>query len=855
MEEVTVRFMQNGQPQYILPFKKNDYMRTLYKTYAEKTGELEDNIYFTYEGFKMNPEIRLFTVNDKADTIDLDVRFYNVKVKKRHSVMYTERNPLNNEDDSEQPVKKKIRKRNTMAMDIPKPMNKTFNELQDENVPKKKKKVNSQVKKKNLKDDLIPKAKKKAKRYSTVDNIPKKFKIQQNDYILCPKCQTNPIIYFDKYKIHLKKCAKNHTIENISIKEYKTILKNQETDTDKNEDIKCDNCMQNTKSNSNQFYRCLDCDKNLCPNCENNHRNVCNDEHIIIDYENKNFFCIFHNKKFVAYCNNCRKNLCLKCKKDHDTSHDLFSFKSEFPEEKYNEIKNGVDKIYSQLALFKLNIKEIIDMLNELITGLESYNNLAQRIVNNYNEKFRNYQVIRSICNINYDEVLKDIEKIVKEENIIKRTTNAMQLHEKMFPYDPFNDSFSKSSQNDNENRSELHFENSPKKKRNDSSENDKSNDSDEEFSKNLLKLEKDAENEKEIEFSPPKSGSKKSVKKVIKKKKKSDNIKHTKTNIVVDKEFNSMNPEKNIDNQPKNNFINKTSTFNQNQFFKPESNIVKAYYDENLWNQNNNYPDNENIDPNKLSEVTLRYKYKDEDNEVQVLGDHFVEVNRDKCKMILEGRECDICNIFKLYQRYPNNILEIKIKETSKITDMSKIFCNCINLIYLDDIAKWNMTNVTNISYFFYHCLSLTSLPDISRWNTNSVTDMSFIFCYCTALRTLPEIGKWNTSKVTNMSCMFRNCSLIESLPEIGNWNTSIVENMSGMFAYCFVLNSLPDVSKWNTTNVKTMGNMFEYCKSLQLIPGMEKWSTFQLKNKNRMFEACPSSLQVPVKFEEFFK
>ena len=857
MEEVTVRFILNGQPQFVIPFNKNDYMRSLYKTYAERTGELEDNIYFTYDGFKMSPEVRLFTVNDKATIIDFDVHFYNVKAKKRHSVMYNTPNLLKNIDDSEQQESKKIKKRNTMMMNIPKPVNKTFNDFDNENIPKKKKKGSSQIKKKDSKNDYsIPSAKKKGKRHSTVDNIPKQFQIKENNYILCPKCQTNPIIYFDKYKIHLKKCAKDHVIENIPINDYEATLIKQQANVFKNSDIKCDNCMEYSKSNSNQFFTCLDCDKNLCPNCESNHRNVCNDEHTIIDYENKNFFCVFHNKKYVTYCNNCKKNLCLKCKKEHDTSHDLFSFKTEFPEEKYFEIKKGVDTIFTKLPIFKLNIKEIIDMLNELIKGVDAYNNLTQRIVNNYNEKFRNYQVIRSICNINYEEVLNDIDKIINEDNLIKRSSNAMQLYEKMFPYDPFNDSFSKSNENDSRSHSDLNFENSPRKRRDNSPENAKSIESGEEFPKHNKVSRTNTEDENVYEFSPKKKSPKKTGRTNGKKKKKNnDDIKHTKTNIVVDKEFNSSNPGKNIDNQQRDNFINKTNTFSQNKFFKPANKNIKAYYDENLFNQNNNYSDSENIDPNKLSEVTLRYKFKDDENEIQIFGDHFVETNRDKCKMIVEGRESDISNMYKIDRKYPDNTLEIKLKETVKITDMSKIFCNCITLIYLEDIARWNMTNVTNISYFFYHCLSLRTLPDISRWKTNNVTDMSFIFCYCTALKSLPEIGKWNTSRVTNMSCMFRNCSVIETLPDIGKWDTSIVDNMSGMFAYCFALSSLPDVSNWNTTNVRTMGNMFEYCKSLRILPDIKKWNITNLKNKNRMFEACPPSLQVPVKFEEFFK
>ena len=40
-----------------------------------------------------------------------------------------------------------------------------------------------------------------------------------------------------------------------------------------------------------------------------------------------------------------------------------------------------------------------------------------------------------------------------------------------------------------------------------------------------------------------------------------------------------------------------------------------------------------------------------------------------------------------------------------------------------------------------FANCLSLLELPDISKWNTNNVNNMSYIFCNCKSLKELPDI------------------------------------------------------------------------------------------------------------------
>ena len=53
----------------------------------------------------------------------------------------------------------------------------------------------------------------------------------------------------------------------------------------------------------------------------------------------------------------------------------------------------------------------------------------------------------------------------------------------------------------------------------------------------------------------------------------------------------------------------------------------------------------------------------------------------------------------------------------------MDRMFYNCLSLLSLSDLSKWNTENVTNMSGMFYNCSSLLSLPDISKWNTYNVT------------------------------------------------------------------------------------------------------------------------------------
>ena len=78
-----------------------------------------------------------------------------------------------------------------------------------------------------------------------------------------------------------------------------------------------------------------------------------------------------------------------------------------------------------------------------------------------------------------------------------------------------------------------------------------------------------------------------------------------------------------------------------------------------------------------------------------------------------------------------------------------------------INGIGYLRTNDVTNMSEMFCGCLNLTSL-DLSSWNVSNVTDMSYMFVECKNLETL-DIRGWNTAKVTNTNEMFSGCSKLE--------------------------------------------------------------------------------------------
>ena len=103
------------------------------------------------------------------------------------------------------------------------------------------------------------------------------------------------------------------------------------------------------------------------------------------------------------------------------------------------------------------------------------------------------------------------------------------------------------------------------------------------------------------------------------------------------------------------------------------------------------------------ITEINIIYEINRKKN-IRIFGSNFVKNNKNICKMIIDNKEYEITEKYKVKSKN-NNKLKIKLK---------------------------GIDNVTNMSYMFYECSSLSSLPDISKWNTNKVTDINSIFDEC---------------------------------------------------------------------------------------------------------------------------
>ena len=246
-----------------------------------------------------------------------------------------------------------------------------------------------------------------------------KSKFIKTKYIKCPECHENIRIKVNDFKIKLFDCKNKHIINDIFLDEFENT---QKVDISK---IVCQICNE-SKSNTfnNQFYICCTCKMNLCPLCKSNH----DTNHDIINDEQKDYICEIHNEKYIKYCNDCKTNICLLCANDH-MDHDIILYESIIPN--INKLKNEIIKLKNSIDILKSDINIIINKLNKVMENIDIYYNICNNILKNYEIKNRNYEILQNVNEID-DTIINEINKIIKENNSIKKMESILNIYKRM---------------------------------------------------------------------------------------------------------------------------------------------------------------------------------------------------------------------------------------------------------------------------------------------------------------------------------------------------------------------------------------------------------------------------------------
>ena len=178
--------------------------------------------------------------------------------------------------------------------------------------------------------------------------------------------------------------------------------------------IICNQCKLNNKGESynHDFYNCLTCKINLCPLCKTTHEK----NHNIIKYEEQNYICPKHNDSFFKYCQDCKMNICIMCEKEHK-EHKMIFFGDIIPN--IEELKNQLIEKKKEIDSFKENIKKVLGKLNDFMKIIDTYIDINNEMLDNYDIRKKNYAVLSNISEINFNnnifKKLRDINDIGKK--------------------------------------------------------------------------------------------------------------------------------------------------------------------------------------------------------------------------------------------------------------------------------------------------------------------------------------------------------------------------------------------------------------------------------------------------------
>lgn len=235
-----------------------------------------------------------------------------------------------------------------------------------------------------------------------------------------------------------------------------------------NSKIECFECHNKNKGSSpyEEFFICKDCSyKIICSSCKPKHEQ----NHKIINYDQRDFICEDHNNPFIKYCTHCNKNICSSCEEEHtkhkkvknnekinenneknDENNEIINENNEKNKEnneKINEnnyIKDNIKDIgklmkeekfrlyeeKNEIEIFNINIKYIIGKLNKIIDIMNVYYEIINNLLNVYETKNQNYRVLQNIKEMNAvnNPINRDLNEINRLNNINEKFNRIVQF-------------------------------------------------------------------------------------------------------------------------------------------------------------------------------------------------------------------------------------------------------------------------------------------------------------------------------------------------------------------------------------------------------------------------------------------
>jgi len=184
-----------------------------------------------------------------------------------------------------------------------------------------------------------------------------------------------------------------------------------------------------------RFKFCSECMKIFCKNClkkHNNNKNTIN--HETISLKKMDTFCCLHKNRFTYYCELCHKNICENCIYLHN-NHKTISLKEiKISKSKIKELRENLNKennmINEIIKKFKNVINSIQSKFNDVIKNKKLITEFKKIILDIYEVKDSNYQIIENINKLKFTNGKLNIEPDMNDLDILYEIFNYLKCIE-----------------------------------------------------------------------------------------------------------------------------------------------------------------------------------------------------------------------------------------------------------------------------------------------------------------------------------------------------------------------------------------------------------------------------------------
>ena len=251
-------------------------------------------------------------------------------------------------------------------------------------------------------------------------NTQKETDLIKSPNIICPICKENIKMDIKDYKITLSDCINGHKFENILLNEF------SDTQIIDRIKISCDICKFYNKSitHNNIFYKCNKCNKNICTLCKIKHES----EHKIINYDDKYYICDKHDENYTSYCEECKVNICTLC--DKHKNHKRINFMEILPNKQ--ELIKKKKTLCNFINQFKSDVNNLINILNDVKDKMDIYYQINESIIDNYENKSRNYETIYYLRQFQKNNIINKIIEVLESPSMKDKFNNIFDIYSKM---------------------------------------------------------------------------------------------------------------------------------------------------------------------------------------------------------------------------------------------------------------------------------------------------------------------------------------------------------------------------------------------------------------------------------------